>query len=90
MKKDLVALHGALTRAMAIVDELLRAQPGESATDTAAYRQFPGGPLSPAGVAEIDRRFDAGQPDSEIALAMSISLGGVSRRRGLWRRSKAR
>src|SRR5271166_1287684 len=88
VKNDLVALHGTLTRAMAIVDELLRAQPGDS-KDTAAYRQFPGGPLSPAGVAEIDRRFDAGQPDSEIALAMSISLGGVSRRRGLWRRSKA-
>jgi hypothetical protein len=89
-KNDLIALHGTLTRAMAIVDELLRAQPGESKTDTAAYRQFPGGALSPAGVAEIERRFDAGQPDSEIALAMSISLGGVSRRRGLWRRGKAK
>jgi hypothetical protein len=90
VKNDLIALQGTLTRALAIVDELLRAQPGDSKTDTAAYRQFPGGSLSPAGVAEIERRFDAGQPDSEIALAMSISLGGVSRRRGLWRRGKAK
>jgi hypothetical protein len=90
VKNQLAALHGTLTRALAMVDELLLAQPGESRTDTtAAYREYPGGPLSPAGVAEIERRFDAGQPDSEIALAMSISLGGVSRRRALWKRGKA-
>jgi hypothetical protein len=90
MRKELTDLRGILTRAVAMVDELLRSQPGESKTNTDAYRQFPGGPLTPAGVAEIERRFDAGQPDSEIALAMEISLGGVSRRRGLWRRSRAR
>lgn len=91
MRNQLTALHGTLTRALAMVDELLLAQPGESKTDnTAAYREYPGGPLSPAGVVEIERRFNAGQADSEIALAMSISLGGVSRRRGLWRRGQGK
>lgn len=88
---ELIALHTNLVRALAIVDELLRVQPGATKADTAAaYRQFAGGPLSPAGVTEIERRFDAGQADSEIALAMSVSLGGVARRRALWRRGKAR
>ena len=87
---ELTALHDTLTRAVAMVDELLRAQTGTSKADPGLYRQFPGGPLNEAGVLEIERRFDAGQSDSEIALAMSISLGGVSRRRALWRRSKSR
>lgn len=63
-------------------------QPSESKTD--AYRQFPGGPLTPAGVAEIERRFNAGQANSEIAQAMQISLDGVSKRRRLWRRKRAK
>jgi len=70
--------------------QVRRNQPVESKINTNAYRQFPGGPLTPSGVAEIERRFDAGQPNSEIALAMVISLGGVSKRRGLWRREKAK
>ena len=90
-RKELISLRETLTRAVAMIDdELLRLKPGASEIDTDAYRQFSGGPLNQAGVAEIERRFDAGQSDSEVALAMSISLGGVSRRRGLWRRSKAR
>ncbi len=54
------------------------------------YRRRPGGPLNERGEAEIERRFEAGLSDSEIALAMDISLSGVAKRRGLWRRSKSR
>lgn len=69
--------------------QVRRHQPGEAKTDTGC-RKFAGGPLTPAGVAEIEQRFNAGQADSEIAQAMRISLGGVSKRRRLWRRGKAK
>ena len=67
--------------------QIRRHQPGEAYT---AYRQFAGGPLITEGVAEIERRFNAGQANSEIAQAMQISLGGVSKRRRLWRRKRAK
>jgi hypothetical protein len=62
----------------------------EHTIDTASknYRRRPGGPLNELGEAEIERRFEAGLSDSEIALGMDISLTGVSKRRGQWRRGK--
>jgi hypothetical protein len=46
------------------------------------------GQLNAFGVAEIERRFEAGESDSTVALAMAISLSGVSKRRAFWRRSR--
>ena len=69
--------------------QVRRDRAGQSKTDN-PYRKFARGPLTPAGVAEIERRFDASQADSEIVQAMRISLGGVSKRRRLWRRGKAK
>lgn len=54
------------------------------------FRRYVGGPPNEKGEAEINRRFEAGMGDSEIALAMGISLAGVSRRRTMWRRTQAK
>jgi hypothetical protein len=51
------------------------------------FRVLPGGPLNERGVAELHRLFEAGLSSSEIALKMDISLSGVAKRRGQWRRS---
>jgi hypothetical protein len=50
------------------------------------FRVLPGGPLNEHGVAEIHRLFAAGLSSSEIALKMDISLSGVAKRRGQWKR----
>jgi len=74
------------------ITALLESLVAEHNVDTASenYRRRPGGPLNERGEAEIERRFEAGFSDSEIALGMNISLTGVAKRRGQWRRSKAR
>lgn len=57
-------------------------RPGDS------FRVFPGGPLNEHGVAELKKLFEAGLSSSEIALRMDISLSGIAKRRGQWRRGK--
>jgi hypothetical protein len=87
-REQLSMLQNALKRALALIDTLVAEPTGDTATEN--YRQRPFGPLNERGQAEIDRRFEAGLTDSEIALGMDISLTGVSKRRGLWRRGKAK
>jgi DNA-binding NarL/FixJ family response regulator len=72
------------------VTAFLKSLAAEHKADTATenYRRRPLGPLNERGEAEIERRFEAGISDSEIALGMNISLSGVAKRRGLWRRGK--
>lgn len=48
-------------------------------------RQRPGGRLNELGVAEIIRRFEAGESNAAIALEMGITLRGVMLRRASWR-----
>ena len=86
--EQLSTLQNTLKRALALIDTLVADPTVDTATEN--YRQRPGGPLNERGQAEIDRRFEAGLTDSEIALGMDISLTGVSKRRGLWRRGKAK
>jgi len=82
-------LRGMLRKALNMVDSLIAQNPERgSEDDLSRFRQRPGGPLTEAGVAEVTRRFEAGDSDSAIALSMGISLIGVARRRALWRRSK--
>jgi len=87
-KDQLIALQTSLKRALALIDTLVAEPTIETATEN--YRQRPRGPLNERGQAEIERRFEAGLTDSEIALGMDISLTGVSKRRGLWRRGKSK
>jgi hypothetical protein len=90
-QQKLRALLAAIDTARAIATDLLAEQTAEaSEADMTRYRRYPGGPLSEAGEAEIQRRFDAGQTDSVIALGMGISLTGVAKRRGMWRQTKGK
>lgn len=52
------------------------------------FRVRPGGPLSDDGIAEVIRRFEAGESDGRIAREMDISVVGVARRRRSWRNSR--
>jgi hypothetical protein len=80
-------LPATLRRAAALVESILAESTGASPADN--YRRRPGGSLNEKGEAEIERRFDAGFSDSEIALGMNISLNGVAKRRGMWRKRVA-
>ena len=84
--QDLSELRMTLSRALNLVDRLIADSPKTSPEDQPCYRRRPGGPLNEAGEAEMTRRFEAGESDSMIALAMSVSLTGVAKRRGMWRR----
>ncbi len=87
---DLLQIRAALARCLAALDQHLAGQaPGNSDGDPARFRVRPGGPLSEAGIAEIERRFAEGQADTTIALALGISVPGVARRRAMWRRTRA-
>jgi hypothetical protein len=81
MHQDLIDLRSHLTAALARVDRLLAGSPQDLDVNMLRYRVSPGGPLSPEGVAEIRRRFAAGEPDAVIARAMGISVQGVQKRR---------
>jgi len=91
-KQEILNLRDVLRKAVAIADGLLLAEsgglglPGSEAAS--AFRRRPGGPLTEAGVAEVQRRLEAGQTDSQIALAMEISLTGISKRRWMWRKER--
>lgn len=83
---ELLSIRQQLRAALARCDRLLVAQPPSTSADDyrtlqARYRVSPGGPLSPEGVAEIRRRFEAGETDSLIAREMGISVQGVAKRR---------
>jgi hypothetical protein len=85
----LADVRAALVRALGLVDTLIAQQPtGRGRKDLSRHRIRPGGPLTDEAVAEITNRFEQGQSDSVIALAMGISLVGVSRRRTAWRRNR--
>jgi hypothetical protein len=87
MMSDLLQLRALLTQALAILERMLAGQP--SSNDGSAWRKYPRGPLNEAGVTEMERRLVAGESDSTIALGMSVSLDGVSKRRSIWRRKSA-
>jgi hypothetical protein len=83
---ELLAIRSQMTAAIARCDRLLAAQPASArpndyAALQARYRVSPGGPLSPDGIAEIRRRFEAGETDSVIAREMGMSVQGVAKRR---------
>jgi len=83
---ELLSIRQQLQAAIARCDRLLVAQPPSASADDyrtlqARYRVNPGGPLSPEGIAEIRRRFEAGETDSVIAREMGISVQGVAKRR---------
>jgi len=83
---ELLSIRQQLQAALARCDRLLIAQPPAASADDyralqAHYRVSPGGPLSPEGIAEIRRRFEAGETDSVIAREMGISVQGVAKRR---------
>lgn len=85
----LAEVRTSLARALGLVDRLIASSPQpEPETAASNYRRYPGGPLNEAGEAEITRRFEAGESDNTIALAMSISLVGVSKRRAMFRRAR--
>jgi hypothetical protein len=84
--RELLSIRQQLQAALARCDRLLVAQPPSASPDDyrtlqARYRVSPGGPLSPEGVAEIRRRFEAGETDFLIAREMAISVQGVAKRR---------
>jgi hypothetical protein len=84
-ENQLTTLHTTLKKATAQVESILAAQ----GTQPESYRRRLGGPLNELGEAEIERRFEAGYADSEIAHAMNVGLSGVSKRRAMWRRKAA-
>jgi hypothetical protein len=82
--------------AVRIVDEcdheLGNTNPPDHAGDPARWRKSGPGlhpPLNRAGVAEIERRFAAGENNDAIAIAMRVSPDGVARRRAMWRGRQA-
>ena len=89
---DLSSLHENLTQSLAIVNRLrARNDTTDSAAggaDVSKFRRYEGGPLSDLGVSTMADMFQRGCGDSEIALSMSVSLAGVSRRRTMWRRER--
>lgn len=87
-RDQLSVILNLLKRAVALVETHV----ADPTVDTGSenYRRRPGGPLNERGEAEIERRFEAGFSDSEIALGMDISLTGVAKRRGMWRKGKAK
>lgn len=87
-RNQLVIMANDLKKVLAFIESLIAEQ--NVNPESANYRRRPGGPLNERGEAEIERRFEAGFSDSEIALAMDISLSGVAKRRGLWRRGTAK
>ncbi len=89
--RELVALRQCLAQAMGIVDRLLaQREIADSDGSGTEFRRYIGGPLSERGEAEINRRFEAGLTDSQIAIGMGISLAGVSKRRTMWRRTQTK
>ena len=87
---ELNELRGMLRRALGMVDALITNSPARgSDDDVSRFRERPGGPLNDEGIAEVNRRFEAGESDSRIALDMAISLVGVARRRAVWRKTAA-
>ena len=87
LAKHLVQAAGIVARMQARRDTNETASGGEGGRE---FRRYVGGPLNEKGEAEINRRFEAGMGDSEIAMAMGISLAGVSRRRTMWRRTQGK
>ena len=88
MQAELVNIRAQLLSALATIDSLLAS--GAASADVASYRVSPGGPLSEAGIAEMYRRFDAGEPDAIIARAMSVSVQGCQKRRAIWKKERSR
>lgn len=88
MQNELMTLRDLLKRASSLVDQLMEDKKGKDKSKP-NYRRYLNGPLNEAGEKEMERRFEAGQTDSQIALAMDVSLTGVSKRRTMWRRTKA-
>ena len=84
MRAELLSVRAQLIAALATVDNLLRGSTEE--TDTASYRTAPGGPLSDTGIAEMYRRFEAGEPDAIISRGMGVSVQGIQKRRTIWKR----
>lgn len=85
-RDQLLVMLNQQKKVTALLESLLAEQKAETSSEN--YRRRPGGPLNERGEAEIERRFEAGFSDSEIALGMNISLTGVAKRRGQWRRGK--
>jgi len=84
---EILAIRQQLQAAIVRCDRLLADCPASASSEDyrtlqLRYRVSPGGPLSPEGVAEIRRRFEAGETDSVIAREMGISVQGVAKRRG--------
>lgn len=85
-REQLISMLNNQKKITALLESLIAEQNVNTASEN--YRRRPGGPLNERGEAEIERRFEAGFSDSEIALAMDISLTGVAKRRGQWRRGR--
>jgi DNA-binding NarL/FixJ family response regulator len=87
---ELLAIRESLLSVLGRVDQLLAKNTLADSPENSSpnYRRRAGGPLNEAGEMEITRRFESGHTDSQIALSMGISLTGVSKRRGMWRKSK--
>lgn len=92
--QDLSALSQHLAQAVGIIQRMrARRETIDSSTGGEGgreFRRYVGGPLNDRGETEINKRFEAGQGDTEIALSMGISLAGVSRRRTMWRRGQTK
>lgn len=89
MKSQLLQIRQQLATSLKQVDALIQASPDEldKGVDPLEYRASPGGMLSEKGVAEMYRRFELGEPDAVIAKAMSVSVPGVQKRRGIWKKN---
>jgi hypothetical protein len=82
MHQELLDIRSQLSAAIARIDRLLAGTtPIGDGPMLLRYRVSPGGPLSPEGIAEIRRRFAAGETDAVIARGMGISVQGVQKRR---------
>jgi len=86
---DLAELRSLIVALLTRLDRILaRPQKDKGVQAAARWRVGPGGPLSEVGVQEINRRFEAGEADGDIARAMAISFPGVQKRRQIWRRER--
>jgi hypothetical protein len=87
VKDQLLQIRRQLATSLKAVDALIAGLPSDKVDDVLAYRTSPGGMLSAKGVAEMYRRFVEGESDAVIGAAMSISVQGVAKRRGIWRKT---
>lgn len=84
----LMEARASLARVLAMIDGMLAGRAPPESGASMNYRRRPGGPLNEAGEAEMNRRFEAGESDSTIALAMRVSLVGTAKRRAMFRRMR--